>query len=74
MLTDLLSYMNFTFTMCFTFEAILKLIAFGPGVSRDGGYILLAMTQQFFHSIFLAFLWSAEIIKELPSIIIGSHD
>ena len=33
MLRDLLSYMNFTFTMCFTFECVLKLIAFGPGVS-----------------------------------------
>merc|ERR1719412_2710863 len=30
-LRDLLSYMNFTFTMCFTFECVLKLIAFGPG-------------------------------------------
>ena len=48
MLTDLLSYMNFTFTMCFTFEAILKLIAFGPGVSRDGGDILWAVTQRYF--------------------------
>ena len=35
MLRDLLSYMNFTFTMCFTFECVLKLIAFGPGVSRQ---------------------------------------
>ena len=30
--TDILSYMNLTFTMCFTFECVLKLIAYGPGV------------------------------------------
>merc|ERR1719411_1029500 len=30
-LTDLLSYMNFTFTFCFTVECVLKLISFGPG-------------------------------------------
>ena len=32
LLTDILSYMNLTFTMCFTFECVLKLIAYGPGV------------------------------------------
>merc|ERR1719266_617989 len=30
-LTDVLSYMNFTFTFCFTVECVLKLISFGPG-------------------------------------------
>merc|ERR1719412_569967 len=30
-LTDVLSYMNFTFTFCFTVECALKLISFGPG-------------------------------------------
>ena len=32
--TDILSYMNLTFTMCFTFECVLKLIAYGPGVKN----------------------------------------
>jgi len=45
-LTDLLSYMNFTFTMCFTFECILKLIAFGPGVSI---FQKISETPTYFH-------------------------
>lgn len=32
LLTDILSYMNLTFTLCFTVECILKLISYGPGV------------------------------------------
>ncbi|XP_040581847.1 voltage-dependent calcium channel type A subunit alpha-1 isoform X6 [Lepeophtheirus salmonis] len=31
LLTDILSYMNMTFTMCFTVECVLKLISYGPG-------------------------------------------
>jgi len=33
MLTDILSYMNLTFTLCFTVECVLKLISYGPGVN-----------------------------------------
>ena len=33
LLTDILSYMNLTFTLCFTVECILKLISYGPGVN-----------------------------------------
>jgi hypothetical protein len=32
MFTDILSYMNLTFTFFFSVECVLKLIAFGPGV------------------------------------------
>lgn len=34
MLTDILSYMNLTFTLCFTVECVLKLVSYGPGVNR----------------------------------------
>ena len=33
--TDILSYMNLTFTLCFTVECILKLISYGPGVNSS---------------------------------------
>ena len=43
--------MNFTFTMCFTFEAILKLIAYGPGVSmKYYAEILIQLQNIFFFS------------------------
>ena len=35
LLVDILSYMNMTFTLCFTVECVLKLIAFGPGVNSS---------------------------------------
>ncbi len=34
LLTDILSYMNLTFTLCFTVECVLKLISYGPGVRK----------------------------------------
>ena len=33
LLVDILSYMNMTFTLCFTIECTLKLVAYGPGVN-----------------------------------------
>ena len=37
MLVDILTYMNLTFTLFFSIECVLKLIAFGPGVSTYTG-------------------------------------
>ena len=34
-LVDSLSYMNMTFTLCFTVECVLKLISYGPGVNSS---------------------------------------
>ena len=35
LLVDILSYMNMTFTLCFTVECVLKLISYGPGVNSS---------------------------------------
>ncbi len=42
---DILSYMNLTFTMCFTVECVLKLISYGPGVNYRNTDILYCPAQ-----------------------------
>ncbi len=37
LLTDILSYMNLTFTFCFSVECVLKLISYGPAVKDSLG-------------------------------------